>query len=219
MLGNTMEHGGGLEGLLGGLFGGGGGLPSKPLCEEGKVAVPKTDNHKAMTANGCGPQGMQMPEPYGLFRCCNFHDVCFSTCGTAFDWCEQEFAACLKRVCKTLPKGDERKGCKDQSKSFTSLTGAFGKGFYESSQKESCQCVNKDLAAKKHRDYLKAFLEDYHPEEATDERIDAALEKYKGKEGTLYAALVKMYGHNFVKFDKIGAEFEKGSGNVGLDEL
>merc|ERR1719384_320325 len=115
-----------------------------------------------MTANGCGPQGMQIPEEFGLFRCCNFHDVCFSTCGTTHAWCEEEFKGCMRRVCKAVPKGPERKKCKEQSKSFSGLTDMFGNGFYASSQKESCSCEKKGApAAKGHRTYLKAFLTEY----------------------------------------------------------
>ena len=29
------------------------------------------DQHKVMKANGCGPQGLVIKEPFGLYRCCN----------------------------------------------------------------------------------------------------------------------------------------------------
>merc|ERR1712217_138165 len=130
--------------------------------------------HKAMTANGCGPQGMQIPEEFGLYRCCNFHDVCFSTCGTTHQWCEQEFKGCMKRVCKAPLDGD-KKECKQQAKSFTSLTGAFGKGFHTSSQKMSCDCVDKASAASAHKTYLTDFLQEYDPSAATDDRVGTTM--------------------------------------------
>ena len=41
-------------------------------------------------------------------RCCNFHDVCFSTCGTSFEWCEKQFEQCMTRVCKKPDSGKKK---------------------------------------------------------------------------------------------------------------
>jgi len=210
--------GGDLGSLLGGLFGGGGNA-GEPLCKAGTVPVPKLDHHKAMQANGCGPQGMQIPEEFGLFRCCNFHDICFATCGTTHAWCEEEFKECNRRVCNLNPKGPKRKECKKVSKSFSGLTDVFGKGFHDSSQKESCACEKEAAATSKHREFLSGFLQEYDPEEASAAKIDAALQQWKGKEGKLYAALVKKYGHKFIKFDNIAGEFEQNSSIIELPEL
>jgi len=201
---------GGLANVLEGLGGGGPGRgASARLCEEGEVPVPAMDNHKAFTANGCGPDGMKIEEPFGLHRCCNFHDVCFSTCGTTHDWCENEFRVCMKRVCKAH-SGTSRSSCSNQAAQFTSMTGAFGKGFHSSSQRTSCNCTPRAEAKDGHRAYLKDFLLDYDPEDAGDERVERLLETWKGKEGEMYAGLVHKHGAQFVRFRDTEPTFAQG---------
>merc|ERR1712217_775163 len=99
----------------------------------------------------------------------------------------------------------------EQANSFSGLTAAFGKGFHTSSQKQSCKCVSKGSAEASHQKYLQAFLEEYDADEAGNDKVQGLLSKWKGKEGNLYAGLVKKYGHNFVKFTDIDPEFEEGS--------
>eukprot|EP00435_Cladocopium_sp_Y103_P011303 s2180_g2.t4 len=86
---------GGLD--LGALLGGLGGLDAGPPAKKGKGGTmtnmsffpSSSDQHKKMMANGCGPEGLVVKEPYGLWRCCNSHDVCFSVCGTSHNFCEE----------------------------------------------------------------------------------------------------------------------------------
>lgn len=199
--------------LMGGMQGGQGGGPGgrggggRGLCKTGEVAVPKEDNHKAFSANGCGPQGMRIDEEHGLFRCCNFHDICFSVCGTTHQWCEKQFEKCMRRVCKN-PASGEKHACKEQAQTFSSMTQMFGMGFHSTSQQASCTCVNKDLAHLTHRSYLTSFLKDYNETAAEEENVSELLDKWKDKEGQLYAMLTKKYGHLFVSFQDIAPEFE-----------
>lgn len=199
----------GMQNFLNGMMNSGKASQEK-VCSDGKISVPKKDSHKTFQANGCGPQGMQIKEPHGLFRCCNFHDICFSVCGTTHDWCEKEFTKCMKRVCKK-PESNDKESCEEQADSFSSLTKSFGAGFHQSSQKLSCKCTKKASAKKAHQKYLQAFLQENEPNEADDDRVEALLKKWEGKEGQLYAGLVKKHGHNFVEFKEIAPEFEEGS--------
>merc|ERR1719231_1311355 len=84
-----------------------GGEPRRSTCPPGKRAAPKLGSHLSFGANGCGPAGLQVREDFGLHRCCNAHDVCFSVCGTSFDWCEQRFKSCMQQVCTDQVDGDE----------------------------------------------------------------------------------------------------------------
>lgn len=201
---------GGLMAMLGGLaegLGDSAAPPAPPLCGPGQEAVPKMDQHEKLSANGCGPQGMQIQEPFGLYRCCNGHDVCFSVCGTTHAFCEQEFQNCMKEVCKNPLQG-KKKDCKQQAKTFSVLTKSFGADFHSDSQRETCQCVPKgEAVAKRHREYLTAFMKRYNSSAATEEEVDDALSQYQGREGELYLRLVKIHGNNFVRFDNIKGEF------------
>jgi secretory phospholipase A2 len=32
---------------------------------------------------------MQVKETFGLYKCCNGHDLCYATCGTSKGFCEK----------------------------------------------------------------------------------------------------------------------------------
>mmetsp|Transcript_25290 Transcript_25290/g.53709 ORF Transcript_25290/g.53709 Transcript_25290/m.53709 type:complete len:246 (+) Transcript_25290:236-973(+) len=214
--GSRVDLGMGLEGIMGMLGnmanqgpGGLGGVKSPDLCEPGQVAVPKPGNHLNFVANGCGPEGLKIDEKHGLYRCCNFHDVCFSVCGTTHEWCERQFKSCMKRVCKQPDSGD-KEGCKKQAQSFTSMTGAFGGAFHVTSQEASCECVPADKAPELHRSYLTTFLEEYDKSDSVEDTVKRLLTRWSGKEGQMYAHLAKKHGSQFINFKDIPNEFERG---------
>ena len=82
-------------GSPGGGRGGGRARRSRSICPSGrKFIAPRAivDVEPGMlVANGCGPQGMEVKESFGLWPCCNIHDVCYSSCGTTFSFCEKRF--------------------------------------------------------------------------------------------------------------------------------
>eukprot|EP00439_Symbiodinium_sp_Y106_P084292 s167_g25.t1 len=121
--------------------GGKGAARADDACPAGQ----SPDQHSRMMANGCGPQGLVIKEPHGLFRCCNGHDVCFSVCGTSHDFCEDQFSKCMQEVCQS-PLSGEHQECQKQAHSFSSMTKIFGSGFHKASQQDSCHCVPEDEA-------------------------------------------------------------------------
>eukprot|EP00933_Yihiella_yeosuensis_P066161 TRINITY_DN70266_c0_g1_i1.p1 TRINITY_DN70266_c0_g1~~TRINITY_DN70266_c0_g1_i1.p1 ORF type:complete len:327 (+),score=87.75 TRINITY_DN70266_c0_g1_i1:90-983(+) len=181
----------------------------KQVCKSGKVPVPKLNMHTMFRANGCGPQGFQIPEDFGLYKCCNGHDVCFTACGTSHQYCEDSFKQCMSKVCENPLKGG-RKKCREQADSFTSLTKSFGGGFHLQSQKESCDCVKESKAQERHKQYLKHFYEKFNKTAAADHLIDAELKEWNGKVAELYDELVRRYGNKFVKFDNVDGRFYEG---------
>jgi len=201
---------GGRENPLGDLMGLLGAVKDHPdgssVCKKGKMPAPKMDHHEQMSANGCGPQGFQIKEAYGLHKCCNGHDVCFSVCGTSHEFCEKEFSRCMKKICKTPLEGSPKE-CKQQAKAFSKLTKTLGKAFHSKSQEMSCDCLKGSDVPARHRAFLQNFFSRYNESQATDEVLDDTLERWKGREAHLYFDLVKTYGKHFVRFDDIEAEF------------
>jgi len=179
--------------------------PDDPICPKGEVAVPLSGHHNNMIANGCGPQGFQVKEGFGLHKCCNFHDVCFSTCGTTHEFCEKEFRRCMDLVC-TRPLLGTVYACRKQAQGFAHLTKSFGLGFHARSQRESCICMPEEIAGDVHHEYLLEFLKEHDPNTATEEAAEELLRRYEGKEGHLYAGLVKKHGHKFIEFNNIKGE-------------
>jgi len=196
----------GLDGLDGnGNVKAGKGAASVSLCPSGEITVPKLDQHTKMIANGCGPQGMVIKEPYGLYRCCNSHDVCFSVCGTSHNFCEDHFSRCMDEVCEQLP-GQKFEECKKQASSFSTMTKLFGNGFHQASQNESCECAPKEEAKERRRRYLENFYNSY--DQSMLDSLDKQESEWRGKEAELHYDLVKRYGHLFVDFYDVPKEFD-----------
>jgi secretory phospholipase A2 len=178
---------------------------SQKICQAGFVPVPKMEELKLFTANGCGPQGMQIKEEFGLYKCCNGHDVCFEVCGTTHKFCEEKFSSCMAQVCET-PLNGTKEECLAQSKSFSVLTRSFGQSFHLESQKESCDCLPGDQAAERQLKFLQSFYNKYDGTKSLEE-VKRQLSKWSGREGEMFYQLVRKYGQAVVKFDHIQPEF------------
>ena len=70
-VGDIGDAVGGMQQILDGLNEG-----MKGVCAAGKFLGPATDGLYVPEANGCGPSGIQVPEDFGLYRCCNRHGAC-----------------------------------------------------------------------------------------------------------------------------------------------
>jgi hypothetical protein len=113
------------------------------------MAAPTEDPAYRLRANGCGPEGLQVQEPFGLHKCCNGHDVCYGTCGVHFEYCERKFDECMQRVCKlyesAAPEMFEQ--CNTQRITFAGMTTMLGNRFFLNSQRDACQCFPDEQAA------------------------------------------------------------------------
>jgi len=211
---------GALFGAMGGM-GKGGGLGGKggnaaSICPAGKFVAPKLSSKLRpgeLIANGCGPQGMQVDEPFGLWRCCNRHDVCFSACDVKFDYCEKQFKKCIKERCAHDDNKGKESECKSQGDGFTSMTAMFGAGSHASSMQAVCECKKTEAAANsQRRDYIVDIYKRFGNKTKADDAayIDGLVSKYEGKQGKLYLELIHKYGgaEGFVEFDNIRNEFE-----------
>lgn len=179
---------------------------SSQICKAGFVPVPKMEELKLFTANGCGPQGMQIKEEFGLYKCCNGHDVCFEVCGTTHKFCEDKFSSCMAKVCES-PLNGTTEECIAQSKSFSVLTRSFGQSYHLESQKESCDCLPQDQAATRQLSFLQSFYQKYDEKHFSLEEVEQQLSKWSGREGEMFYQLVKQYGQSVVNFDHIQPEF------------
>ena len=182
----------------------------KTLCEPHEFVAPVSlttllnqKPQRQFTANGCGPAGMEVAEPYGLWKCCNGHDVCYSVPGTTFNYCEKAFSACMKQLCTADHKGKDRKECRKQADSFSGMTKLFGRGSHASAQRQTNQCV-----ATKHKaqELWHAFVKEIYVASAlapsampSDEGITTALALREGKESEHVDRLIKQHGETFVK--------------------
>jgi len=186
-----------------------------PVCGPGEELVPATDHHTRMVADGCTWESLgpikaddrgKTEEPFGLHRCCNLHDVCYSTCLASHSLCEDDFERCAKSVCEK-PLSGEKAACERQALSLLYRSRGFGKVHFVRIQKEACQCVaGAEAAAEARRAYLQDFLSQYDPEVAGHDHVTELLAKWAGREGELYADLIKKHGHHFVTFDDVAPD-------------
>jgi len=230
---DSLGGGGGGGGSSGSVVGGGKkkkkrrGRQKKSLCDPGTFVAPVSlqsllneKPQRQFVANGCGPQGMEIEEPYGLWRCCNGHDVCYSTPGAAFSFCESEFSSCMAKVCDDFQDRVTGKACHEQANGFSSMTKMFGRGSHGGSQRDVTECVKSSEQA--HNKWLSFLKEIYAAAdmEVSDEKVEVLLAEHRGKEGPLAYSLVKDFGENFVKkTGKVEVEFYKpGRLGVGVGE-
>jgi hypothetical protein len=155
-----------------------------PVCPQGYYATPKLPvvAHRPQ-ANGCGPQSnahaelgsegrYQVKEPFGLIGCCNAHDLCFSTCGMAFEECEERFERCMEGVCSVATSQAVTKStdCRGYATRFAALTREFGCSFHRSSVHGGedwapvCECTPTDQVAARMSGWLTEFHKEYGSE-------------------------------------------------------
>ena len=152
---------------------------------------------------------MQVTENFGLYKCCNGHDLCYSTCGTSKDYCEKVFKSCMSSVCtKNYAHDPATKGeCDKQAQSMTGLTAAFGGSFHtrsqsgdpEKGQLGACDCYESEEAAderwmEKFTEFYMAHAEPPMNEEEAAKKAEEVMKKHKGgKRGEAYYKMIKKY--------------------------
>lgn len=167
--------------------------------------APKMGSFLKSEANGCGPKGMRMDEKFGLVPCCNRHDICYWLCGTEHSFCEKQFKRCMRKVCKN--NGDKKEDCQQQADQFSVMTKSFGSSMHKTGQKDQCDCMNSpDEARERHKAFLMQFYEAVNTTAATEANVNAALDRYKKREGEMYYNMALKYWQHFVKFDGVEAE-------------
>ncbi|KAA8494766.1 hypothetical protein FVE85_3007 [Porphyridium purpureum] len=154
-------------------------------------------------ANGCGPQGLEVKEPFGLWPCCNRHDACYSVCGSSLKYCETAFKLCMRDVCEMSHNAGRHDECKQQARAFADITGMFGGQFHAKASAEACACYKtKEEADEAHADFLRRLHMSYG-NMALDNAVQLVdqqmLHKYAGKKPEQIFDTVLKYGTRFVK--------------------
>uniref|UniRef100_A0A7S1IIH2 Phospholipase A2 domain-containing protein n=1 Tax=Eutreptiella gymnastica TaxID=73025 RepID=A0A7S1IIH2_9EUGL len=172
-------------------------------CQAPRGLVPKPGY--TLSANGCGPAGMQVKEKFGLYKCCNRHDVCYGVCGTTHGFCEQQFTGCMAHVCNDF-KGKKRQECLDQAQSFSGMTMMMGQGIHEQSQREACDCVDGEEQQSRWRNTIMDLFKSAKPEDATEETVQKMVNEHKRQEGKMYFNLMTTYGKDLIDFQGIDSK-------------
>jgi secretory phospholipase A2 len=161
------------------------------------------DQNPFLIANGCGPVDFSINEPYGFYKCCNGHDLCYSICGTDFTFCENYFSSCLQHVCDEQKTNELKGNCSETADVFTFLTQNFGASFHYFAQKESCECFSTEVEAK---EQYKRIFNDFFERHSDIYDIyitQDILTEYDNRKSELEFKIVREFGKSFVQFDNI----------------
>jgi hypothetical protein len=175
---------------------------SNRVCPKGQTPVPRLieDFQEPISVNGCGREGMRMPDDFGLEPCCNAHDLCYQSCGASFRMCEKKFDRCMRAVCSALEGGGQAGSCIETAEMYSGLTKMMGRAVWIESQQNVCTCEKDPESAKQHHE---AFLQDFYGRYAPErtEGTSRLLGKHRGREGLLYMRLGERYKDKYVRFD------------------
>eukprot|EP00929_Paragymnodinium_shiwhaense_P073518 TRINITY_DN37485_c0_g1_i1.p1 TRINITY_DN37485_c0_g1~~TRINITY_DN37485_c0_g1_i1.p1 ORF type:complete len:278 (-),score=66.38 TRINITY_DN37485_c0_g1_i1:221-1054(-) len=166
-------------------------------CPEHEFRAPKLlENLPAhhFHVDGCGPKTKPVHEPYGLWVCCNRHDVCYSSCGTTHEFCEAEYEQCMKELCdgghlSSSPRGALTKDrCGRTAAGFKAMSATMGKKFHNTTQNMGCECFpSQDAALERYRVFLrdvyKKLPEAKRKGKTEDEYVSALLEEHSSHQG------------------------------------
>lgn len=106
--------------------------------------VPKK-NHKP-SANGCGPQnGIKVPDrPFvaNFKPACDFHDICYETCGKKQSYCDRRFRTLMEDACDDQfePESLRHIACYAAAETYYQAVSRIGDEPYADAQKEACLC-------------------------------------------------------------------------------
>ena len=70
---------------------------------------PKKDiDTNLLSTNGCSMLGDTVEKDnFGLWKCCNRHDVCYGLCGSSLRFCERSFSTCMTSTCDAVDIGHD----------------------------------------------------------------------------------------------------------------
>ena len=73
-----------------------------------KNGVEPEEDTNLLSTNGCSMLGDQKEaDTFGLWKCCNRHDICYGLCGSSLRFCERSFSTCMSSTCDAVDIGHD----------------------------------------------------------------------------------------------------------------
>lgn len=188
---HTTEGGGSSNHILEALNG-----QCPQTCKDGHMPAPKA--RRRPFTNGCKvPQFDSQRVFYGdhthFDKCCNYHDVCYMSCGMRRNACDEALKECLVGSC---PRTLDEEHCRKTGNMFYMDRKFYGCTHYRQSQKDLCNCYSPEEAHERVRDYASEFFQVYNkthtlPSSVEDKYFDR--EPNSDMHGELILRLYKKY--------------------------
>ena len=75
-----------------------------------KNGVEPEEDTNMLSTNGCSMLGDKKDaDDFGLWKCCNRHDICYGLCGSSLRFCERSFSTCMSSTCDAVDIGHDEK--------------------------------------------------------------------------------------------------------------
>jgi len=141
-------------------------------CSNGFMPAPKP--RRRPFANGCTiPSFDQNSAFYGdhshFDKCCNYHDVCYMSCGMARNTCDEEMKECLLGSCD---RSWDKEECEKMARMFYMHEKFYGCPHYRASQKDLCLCFAPEEAHERVRTYASEFFQVYNQTHMLPKNVD-----------------------------------------------
>jgi hypothetical protein len=73
-----------------------------------KNGVEPEEDTNVLSTNGCSMLGdKKKADNFGLWKCCNRHDICYGLCGSSLRFCERSFSTCMTSTCDAVDIGHD----------------------------------------------------------------------------------------------------------------
>ena len=118
-------------------------------------------NTKKIVSNGCSvPSLISLPPDSPDFtQCCHYHDACYAICNENQAYCDNDFLACMKDLCKKAYKSAA--SCFETASMFHMGVSMFGNTGFAESQKDYCVCKPKTSLVQHYSELLEQFYGSY----------------------------------------------------------
>ena len=91
----------------------------------------------------------------GIEKCCDNHDICYSTCNDQRSFCDERFKECMSKYCETNPgvrmelDGRSQDICTSAADMIYLGVDTFGCPIYLEAQREACECKKESKKKQK----------------------------------------------------------------------
>jgi len=186
-----------------------------------KNGVEPEEDTNMLSTNGCSMLGDKKDaDDFGLWKCCNRHDICYGLCGSSLRFCERSFSTCMSSTCDAVDIGHDEKSiianqeaCRAKKREYRAFSRVFGSEMHSIEHDGACTCVGTEKEANQvHLNFLQDIYQRFGSSKKANNGTlhQNLLRKYKGMEAKLWYKLVLKYGtqKGFVDFEESpGADF------------
>lgn len=160
-------------------------------CPTNQVHV---QNSRSVISNGCSkPSFIKVDGEEDFTKCCDLHDACYEMCGSEKTYCDEDFKACMRKMCSTVYFQNGK--CDSAADAYAIGTMMFGHSGHLASQESHCECIDSTDSVDHYKNLIEKFYRIHNPDkiDAVGPIVDKALSKQKSFSNGVVTKLYKLY--------------------------